>query len=117
VRPYYIACHICFASLLIGDSPPDNRNRFHTYGGNFAEAGPQYSPLAEFLIAHEGHPLRFVSDVSQAVDESEFLRLQVKPGLPPEPDDLQPSCYDDDLLKTQKELYVRNAGKIIEDPK
>ena len=70
---YQLVCDQCRVQLWIGQDHAYNRDRFRLYGGNYATPrdkndGP-FSPTAAFLLAHEEHPLRFLS--SNAMDEPE----------------------------------------------
>jgi hypothetical protein len=71
-----IVCDDCRVCLWVAQG--GEMQSFHLYGGGRAEPGEDYSPLAEFLLSHQGHHLRFLSDNDTAFD---YAVLVDKPGL------------------------------------
>lgn len=84
-----IVCDECRVRLWVAQDMGHNSGKpsFYLYGGHYASAerqedGRHYSPLAEFLFEHQGHPLRFLSDGADDERATDYLILDDTPGLP-----------------------------------
>lgn len=112
---YSIHCHTCCVSLWIGQEPNGGPFRFYLYGGNCASGqGVNFSPLAEFLIMHQNHPLKFCSSNEETDPEIDYLPLDDKPGLPVDDAEITTLFVDPidpdeaDQIERMRQAYATN---------
>lgn len=113
---YSIFCHTCCVGLWVGQAPNSEPFRLSLYGGNCASGRlppERFSPLAEFLIMHQDHPLKFCSANSETEPEEDYLPLKAEPGLPLDEEEitfLLDRCEETDIERMRR-AYAENARR------